>query len=446
MTPPFPPVRQHTPEQSPQRHLLAAFDILAELAGIIDETPRCLGLTGQMHGGLLIDEGRVPLTPLITWQDRRAVVADGNGKTLLDDFRSRCPDAEIAKTGCTPAAGYLAVTLFGMRRRGEVPEGARNAVLLADWIAAELGDAEPATDRSNAASTGLYDLSGDCWSLPLVAAAGIDDGLLPPVRESGEMIGALTTAIAERVGLPKGLPICNPIGDNQAAVVGSVPSGDASLQINIGTGGQINWPIPEFHRVPGMDTRYLPLGRYMLVGAGTAGGAAYAWVTDTVEQWLRAFGFETSRDTIYDRLAGMAAAIPDDSGGLVCEPFFRGTRQQPDARGRFTGIDPHNFTPGHVARAVMNGIAEALHEFYESAGEHRPQQPSRIVGSGNGLRQNPLLAKSIATRFQCDVWLPEHREEAAYGAALLAGCQTGVWSNLEAAGTCLRLRRVAQGI
>jgi sugar (pentulose or hexulose) kinase len=459
--------------QFPDQHFETAIRLLRELAVQIDGSPCCLGLTGQMHGGMLLGATRSPLTPLITWQDRAATVVRRDGMTDLEAFRSDCSDADIAKTGCHPAAGYLGVTLRSLQRLSlaELPislpgiiANARWAVVLADWIAAEFCAQAPVTDRSNAASTGLYNLRDDCWSDGLIAAAGIERSLLPDVRESGEVIGDLAPEIAARTGLPAGLPVCNAIGDNQAAVLGSVPAGEAAMQINIGTGGQINWPVAEFVRVEGMDTRYLPLGRYMLVGAGTAGGAAYTWVRQTAESWLRAldggqrsevggrnseFDLQSSPTSdlrpptsdLYERLNALAAAVPDDADGLVCEPFFRGTRRRPDARGMFRGVDESNFTPGHVARAVLNGIAAALHSFYDSAGEQRPATVTRIIGSGNGLRKNRLLVETLARVFQREVWLPAHREEAAYGTALLAGSQTGVWRNLEAAGACIRLER-----
>jgi len=182
----------------------------------------------------------------------------------------------------------------------------------------------------------------------------------------------------------------------------------------------------------------------MLVGAGTAGGAAYAWVKQSAESWLRDLPTSDLRlptSDLYERLNALALAVPEDADGLICEPFFRGTRRRPDARGLFRGIDERNFTPGHVARAVLNGIAAALHSFYDFAGEHRPTTVTRIIGSGNGLRKNRLLVETLARVFQRDVWLPAHREEAAYGAALLAGSQTGVWPNLEDAGKCIRLEK-----
>lgn len=437
--------------QDPGRHFEAAIAVLAELAATMDGSPCCLGMTGQMHGGMLIDQNRRPLTPLITWQDRGSTIAGPSGRSDLDAFLARAPVDAVAKTGCRPSAGYLGVTLFSLQNRPgdnsttRLPVEARWAVTLADWVAAELSAGDPTTDRSNAASTGLYNLEDDVWSEPLLAVAGIEASLLPTVQPSGIVVGDLAPEIAARTGLPAGLPICNAVGDNQAAVLGSVPAGESALQINVGTGGQINWPVPRFRRVDGMDVRCLPCDRFMLVGAGTAGGAAYAWVKETLANWLSAFQFhdDPGGDFLYSRLSELAAAAPPDADGLVCEPFFRGTRRRPESRGSFGGISPRNFTPGHVARAVLNGIASALHDYLALAGDARPAEISRIIGSGNGLRQNRLLVESIARVFERDVWLPEHTEEAAYGTALLAGSQTEVWRNLNEAGTRIRLNRVA---
>jgi sugar (pentulose or hexulose) kinase len=98
-----------------------------------------------------------------------------------------------------------------------------------------------------------------------------------------------------------------------------------------------------------------------------------------------------------------------------------------------------NFTPGHVARAVLDGIAEGLHAFVESAGDAAPHA-DRIVATGNAVRRNPLLVRALESRFELPVWLPEHEEEAAYGAALLAGVAGDVWRDLREAGAAIRLR------
>jgi sugar (pentulose or hexulose) kinase len=244
--------------------------------------------------------------------------------------------------------------------------------------------------------------------------------------------------MAGETGLPAGLPVSNAIGDNQAAVLGSVPAGQPAIQINVGTGGQINWPVSRFIRLEGMETRYLPVERLMLVGPGLSGGDAYAWVNRTAAKWLAAFGVERTADEIYGRMNELAAGL-SDMQDLVCNPLFRGSRWRPTARGEFRGVTFDNFSLGHVAQSVLRGIAQGMYAFYEAAGESSPRQLDCIIGSGNGLRKNPLLVREISRRFARPVWFPAHAQEAAYGAALLAGAATGLWPDLETAGRNIRL-------
>jgi sugar (pentulose or hexulose) kinase len=427
-------------EQDSLRIRQIACSVLRQLTGALPEQPQCLGITGQMHGGLVLDANRRPLTNLITWQDRRAnstnPQASGN---YLESALGKCCEAALHSAGSRPAAGFLGVTLFVLSRQGKsCIKQAAGVSCLADWIAAELTDGAVATDPGNAQSLGLFDLEHSTWSDELLAACEVPRALMPEVRESGVVLGGLSTAMANETGLPEGMPVCNAIGDNQAAVLGSVPAGQPAIQINVGTGGQISWPVPAFTRLSGMETRYLPVCRLMLVGPGLSGGDAYAWVNRTAARWLAALGAERSSDEIYARMNELAANISDDEVP-VCQPFFRGTRWKPAARGEFRGITFDNFSLGHVALAVLRGIAQGMYTFYDAAGDSRPQHLDRIIGSGNGLRKNPLLVREISRRFARPVWFPMHTQEAAYGAALLAGTSTGLWPDLETAGRNIRL-------
>ncbi len=426
-------------EQDPRRHRQIALEVLRELADGLTGEPCCLGVTGQMHGVTLVDDFRRPLTNHITWQDRRANLSpqDG-GPSYLEMYLEKCAEPDMFGTGCRLSPGYLAVTLFVLQQSDELPADVSRAVMLTDWIAAELCDGPVRTDRSNAAASGVYDLQQDGWSASLLEGGGIRRDWLPNVMESGAVIGQLCAEVAHQTGLPQGLPICNAVGDNQASVIGSVPASETALQITIGTGGQINWPVDEFVRVPGMDTRYLPIGRQMLVGAGFVGGDAYAWVNRSMRSWLQHFGVSPRSDAVYDVLNRLAEETPAHCDGLTCEPFFRGTRPEPVRRGIFAGVSNDNFTPGHVARAVLQGIATAFHDVFERAGDRRPREVSRIIGCGNGLEQNRLLTRLLADAFGLEVWFPEHAEAAAYGAALLAGVQSGLWSDLPHAGQGIR--------
>ena len=394
-----------------------------------------------MHGVVLTDDRLRPVSNLVTWQDRRSLEPAGDGGTWLDRFRSRCDPAAVARTGCTPSPGYLAVTLFALAGRGELPAEARHALLLADWAAATFTGTAPVTDRTDAASTGVFDLEREEWS-ELIDAVGLPRGLFPPVVESGRPVGGLTAEFAWRTGLPAGLPVGAAIGDHQAAALGSLPADANAVQVNIGTGGQASVPVDRFLRTPNSDARYLPDGRYLLVGAGLAGGDAYAWVRRTLGGWLAAFGSQPTDDELFAALNRLAAAVPPGCDGLACEPFFRGTRRQPDRRGLFGGITETNFTPGHVARAALEGIAAALAGFVRENAEQAGRF-ERVIATGNAVRRNRLLAVSLARAFGRPVFVPEHEEEAAYGAALLAGVRTGLWPSLADAGRGIRLSRAA---
>lgn len=427
-------------EQNPQQIRSIALEVLRELAEHPQVKPHCLGITGQMHSLLVVDRKRNPVTNLITWQDRRANEPDSTGnQSYLEAYLEKISESALENSGCRLSPGYMAVTLFVLSKQNRLPETVFQASFLADWIAAELCNGTIVTDRSNAASSGVYDLKQDCWSEELITAGGFSTELFPPVKESGAVVGELTEDIAALTGLPSGLPVCNAIGDNQAAVLGSVPSGDPAIQINIGTGGQISWPVDQFLRVEGMDTRYLPQQRFMLVGAGLAGGDAYAWVKRTASNWLTALGLELSDDEIYSRMNELAAQLPEENDNLTCEPLFRGTRRTPKARAVFAGIDNENFTLGHISRAVMQGIAHGMDSFYQQAGVARPEHLRHIIGSGNGLRKNKLLIDILEKTFDREILVPVHQEEAAFGTALLAGSMTGLWSDLETAGSRIRL-------
>ena len=432
-------------EQDPLVIRDTAESVLCELTAACAATPVCLGFTGQMHGVVLLDDTLEPVSNLITWQDRRSLQPHPSEQhSLLESLLSRCSDDALLHTGCRLAAGYLGTTLYCLKQTDALPPNASRTALIVDWLAAKLTGGNLITDRSNAASTGLYDLQRDEWSPELLSAAGLNHELLPIVAESGGAIGRLTTEAARRTGLPEGLPVANAIGDNQAAILGSIPVGEEVIHINIGTGGQLSRIIDRFQTLAGMETRYLPVGRCMLVGAGLAGGDALAWVKRTLSAWLESCGLTLSDDELYSRLTEQIASAPAYAKGLECAPFFRGTRAQPDTRGAFRGIDNRNFTPGNVGRAVLNGIVAGMEMFRDLAASAGDWQAQRIIATGNAVRRNPLLAQCIADRFGLPVDLPTHREEAAYGTALLAGAQTGVWPGLEAAGRQISHERAAR--
>jgi len=171
----------------------------------------------------------------------------------------------------------------------------------------------------------------------------------------------------------------------------------------------------------------------MLVGAGLCGGDAIAWLNETLRHWLAEFGISTTADEIWKYLATVLDRDSDQEVELKCQPFFSGTRPDPQRRAMFGGIGRGNFTPVNIARSIFSGIADTMKSVYDQAGNQRPVVLKRVVMSGNASRRNPSLVKAIEKAFGMTVELVATVEEAAVGGALLAGSSVGIWPDVETA-------------
>jgi sugar (pentulose or hexulose) kinase len=395
-----------------------------------------LGITGQQHGVVVLDSALNPQQPLINWQDRRGEeVFPGTPITFTESAVQRLgPDAR-QRTGCRLATGYMAVTLFWLKERGLRP---MRACFLMDYFASLLTGKPAVTDPTCAASSGVFHLVANDWDDAALAALGLPRNLFPPVWPSGAVRGGLDAALAASTRLPEGLPVCVGIGDNQASFLGSVAARHDSVLVNVGTGGQVSVFIDELVMDPVLETRPFPRGGFLLVCAGLCGGRSYA----LLERFFRSVGRDVlgvvREQPVYEALDRLAAEVPPGADGLRCEPFFTGTRADPTLRASWSGISVENFTPGHLARALLEGMARAFRNGHEAISRHLDRPRSRLVGAGNGLRENALLAGLVAEEFGLPMTMPCHREEAAFGAALMAAVGTGVLPDLEAAGRLIR--------
>ena len=398
---------------------------LAETVSLVgDERAhvRGIGVTGQMHGLALLGAENRPLGPAITWQDRRAQEQiPGGRETYLERFLSLAggPPA-FERMGCLPATGYLGVTLFWLKLNGRLPPPPATACFIPDAAVSFLTGQPPCTDPTNGGSSSVMDIVAREWAWPLIEHLGLPRELFPPVRESGERAGELRPELAREVGLPQGTPVYVALGDNQASFLGSVREPGNSLLINMGTGSQLSALAERFQRLPGLDVRYFPGGKYLLVGAGLFGGRSYSYLRELFRQVGAAFFGGRGDEELYEEMNRLAAQVPPGADGLRCSPLFTGTRADPTLRGSLTGITPENLTPGHLTRALLEGMAEGFYAFYE---QMRPLLGPRtqLIGSGNGIRRNPLLAQILAERFEMPLHIPALEEEAAVGAAVLAG-------------------------
>ena len=364
-----------------------------------------IGVTGQMHGILYVDARGEAVSPLYTWQD-------GRGDAPCS--KSGCGESWVQyltrTTGCFAATGYGLVTHACNLAAGRVPETAVTCCTIGDYIAMRLsGRTAPQLDASNAAGLGFFNAEHRVFDAAALQKAGIDPDFLPPLAQN-PVIGRYGGKAA----------VCAAIGDNQASFLRSVRDKSAEMLVNVGTGSQFSVFTPRYMQADGLETRPMPGGGYLLAGASLCGGRAYA----LLEQFFRAAAHMVGADvpSCYDAMAHLLAQQPRPNDVPAVCTLFQGTRTDSSLTGSITGLTAHNFTPLHLIWGLMDGMAHELHQMY-TAYLHAGGAAKRLIGSGNGLRQNPYLQQCFAEKFSCPLTLSDGREEAAAGAAQFAAEQ-----------------------
>ena len=270
------------------------------------------------------------------------------------------------------------------------------------------GLAAPRMDDSNAASIGFFDAERCAFDQNALQKAGIDPNFVPQL------------AAEPVIGHFRNAAVCAAIGDNQASFLRSVRDKTAEMLVNVGTGSQFSVFTPHYLQADGLETRPMPGGGYLLAGASLCGGRAYALLEQFFRSTASMLGAETN--SCYDAMARLLDENPrPDDVPAVCT-LFEGTRADSSLTGSISGLTTHNFTPLHLIYGVMDGMADELHRMY-TAYRQAGGTPKRLIGSGNGLRQNRYLQQRFESAFGCPLTLSDGREEAAAGAAQFAAEQ-----------------------
>jgi sugar (pentulose or hexulose) kinase len=156
---------------------------------------------------------------------------------------------------------------------------------------------------------------------------------------------------------------------------------------------------------------------------------------------IKFFGIKAD-EPLFPLMNQLASAVPAGADGLSCEPLFSGTRACPELRASWHGASAVNFTPAHMIRALLEGMGRTFHQGFEIMVNITGSRPSRLVGAGNGLRENPLLSQIVQDAFAMPLVFPRQREEAAVGAALLAAAAAGFFSDLANAGRTIQYQEI----
>jgi xylulokinase len=415
-------------EQDPRdwwRAGVVAVQAVLASPGVKADDIAAVGLTGQMHGSVLLDEYDEVLRPALIWCDQRT------------DIQCRAITEKIGAARLIELTSNPAITGFTLpklrwvlEREPELWSRVRSILLPKDYIRLRL-TGERATDVADASGTLLFDVAKRCWSDEVLNAAEIDRRWLPTVFESPDVTGAVSPEGAVATGLRAGTPVVAGAGDQAAGAVGMGIVKAGMVSATIGTSGVVFAatsqpsldPLGRIHTL----CHAVP-GRWHVMGVTQAAGLSLRWFRDRFGA-----GVDDGRDP-YERLTEEASSVPSGSDGLLWAPYLMGERTphlDPSARGALIGLTASH-TRAHVIRAILEGVAFSLRDTLAIFNEiNLPVERIRLGGGG---ARSALWRQIQADVYGQPVEILAAEEGVAFGAALLAGVSSGVWSSVDEAG------------
>jgi xylulokinase len=386
-------------------------------AGVAPDAIAALAIVGQLDGCVAVDAAGSPIHPALIWQDRRAI----------DDAARADPRQVFALTGQVADPSHLAPKLRWLRRA--CPAAARFHAPVSYLVERLTGAA--VIDPALASTTMLLALATGAWAPALLDAFEIAASELPRVRPACEVAGGLTSEAARLTGLPAGTPIAVGTGDDFAAPLGAglvATTRPGPIACAIGTaevvGGLAVELVLDRAAEPMVETHAYPAGGYFVENPGWLAGGAVRWAT-------RLLGLASDAE-----LDAVAATAPPGAAGVTFVPALAGAMTpvwRPHARGTLHGLAAGH-DRGHVARAVLEGVAFAARDVIERLDE-LGLAAHEVVLLGGGARSE------LWAQIRADVIGVPHRvaarcDAAPIGAAMLAVVAAGGARDLVALAAC----------
>lgn len=417
-------------EQDPRDWTRACTQAIREVLNRSDHgRVAAVGLTGQMHGLVLLDAAGEVIRPAILWNDQRC------GAQCEQITRRVGPQRVIELTGNPVLAGFTAPKIEWVRQN-EPDAFARVAHVLLpkDYVRYRL-TGTLASDVSDASGTSLFDVGRRRWSDEMLAALELPRGWLADVAESPQVVARLSAQAAQQTGLPEGTPVVAGAGDQAAQAIGSGVVADGDACVTLGTSGVV-FAACDRYRVDPQGRLHafchaVP-DRWHLMGVVLSAGGALRWLRDTLCDSEITEARRRGCDP-YDIMTAEAEHVAPGCEGLVFLPYLSGERTphaDPHARGAFVGLSLRH-TRAHLIRSVLEGVAFALRDSLELIRE-ASIHPRSLRISGGGARSR-LWRQILADVLGCELTTLRITQGAAYGAALLAGVGAGVFESVEQA-------------
>jgi xylulokinase len=385
-----------------------------------------VGLTGQMHGLVLLDAQGEALRPCIMWNDQRTAVqcAEITQKVGAGNL--------LQLTGNVVLPGFTAPKILWVREHEpEVYARVAKVLLPKDYARYALTGGF-FSEVSGASGTSLFDVGRRQWSDEVLEALEIPRQWLPEVTESPEVSAYISASAAGDTGLLEGTPVVGGAGDQPAQAVGTGIVAEGIVSATLGTSGVV-FAASDAYRVEpeGRLQAYchaIP-GIWQLMGVMLSAAGSFRWYRDTLAGQEQAQARETGRDA-YDLLTEAAASVPPGCEGLIFLPYLMGERHphpDPNARGVFFGLTLRH-EKAHLTRAVLEGVTYGLRDLLDLI--HALGVSIEQVRASGGGAQSRLWRQILADVFDTEIAVVNVTEGAAYGAALLAGVGAGVYGSV----------------
>jgi xylulokinase len=382
---------------------------------------RAVGLTGQMHGLVLLDSDERVLRPAILWNDQRT---GAQCDTIRERMGGR--SALVKATGNDALTGFTAPKILWVRENEpDVYAKARLVLLPKDYVRLRLTGAA-AMDKADGSGTLLFDLASRDWSTDVLQRLDIPRAWLPPTFEGPETTGKITAAAAAETGLREGTPVMAGGGDQAAGAVGAGAVAPGVVALTLGTSGVIfattSEPLVEPEGRLHAFCHALPRAWHFMAVTLSAAGSLQ-WYHDTV-----------TPDVAFDALVAEATGAPAGSEGLVFLPYLSGERTpypDPNARGAFVGLTLRHHR-AHLTRSVLEGVAFSMKDCFGLLKDAGLGGVSEVRVAGGGAKSE-LWRKIVASALGVELVTVNSTEGAAFGAALLAAVGDGTWADVPSA-------------
>ena len=419
-------------EQEPEDWWKATVNTIREViekAEINNADIKGIGLSGQMHGLVIMDKKHQVLRPSILWCDVRT-------SDQCEYIRETVGTKILTQSTCNPVLeGFTAPKIIWVRdQEPEIYEQTTNILLPKDYVRFRL-TGEISMEVSDAAGTLLFDVAERQWSQAVLDKLDLNSDLLPPTYESIDVCGEITPSVAKITGLLAGTPVVGGGADNACSAVGNGIVKEGRVSASLGTSGVVLAHSDQVRVDPDLRLHsfcHSVPNKCYIMGVMLSAGGAYRWFRDTVAQRELAEAKANGTDA-YDLLGAQAENAPVGSEGLIFLPYLTGERTphaDANAKANFFGLTLRH-QRSHLIRSVMEGVTYGMRDSLELI-RGLGTTVDQIYATGGGSRST-LWRQMQADIYQAEIVTINIEEGPAFGAAILAGVGTGVYTSVESA-------------